>query len=927
MVAYRFLMASRNQVEKILNHAEQRLRVKDGVKLEDSLNLYKKFLKIEEHRLRILHYAGAGGHETASGRSTVIDVLLNHLFRTANEEYCAKDQKDMLPFGIIAIGGYGRSELCPCSDVDIMFLHDAIPAQEKVHPYVETIVERVLYMLWDIGIKVGHSTRSLSGVVRHANEDMQSKTALIESRLVVGDHLLYDRFRQTLIESCVRGHEEEYITARIEDQNTRHEKYGATVYLQEPNVKSGCGGLRDIQNLCWMALFKYGAGNLQDLYNLGLLDTAEHRQLENAYEFLLRVRNALHYKTGRAHDVISLSLQPRIAAEFGYDEDDLLRRTEHFMHAVYLHSRNSYLLTKALAERMAFRPPERKRFMSWFRNDPKPSEFDGFVLQEGILSAKHPAIFKEEPLRILRAFFYIQQHQAELSPALRVTIRQHLKLVNRKFQNSPEARDIFLGIMQHKGQVGWVLRQMHEVEFLGKFVPEFGRLTCLVQHEFFHRYTADEHTLQVIEHLDKIIDAPTKPHSNYRKIFQHLEYPHILYLSLLLHDVGKAANTDDHSEAGIDMANRVARRLKLSSDETQVMLFLVQDHLKLSMLSQRRDLDDYETIDTAVRIVKNEFNLDMLFLLTFADAAGTSIESWSDWKELLLWELYEKTKNEMAAPDRSRNILATRIAQLYREVSKNLEGNLALEEIYSHFELMPASYCISTSAKDIERHLLTIHKFFLRQQSVEKLEEALIPAMDWQFFPTKGYSELLLCTWDRFGLFSKICGALAHAELNILSAHIYTRTDSLVIDKFEVCNKQYQPVTDEKTIQSAELIVKKTLSNSGNINLKEILTKTHNNQHEYGRIREISIMPTVEFDNKISKNRTVIEVQAEDRIGLLFSISESMNELELDITYAKVSTEKGVAIDSFYVQNRNGKKIVDNDQLDLIRAKLIKTIS
>jgi [protein-PII] uridylyltransferase len=916
-------MSQQRYLEKVLRHAEERLVLKSGARPAEILNVYKKFLKVEEHRLRMLHRAGAGGREIAQGRAQMMDVVLRHVFRAVDENYRQTHSSNVVPVSLVAIGGYGRGELSPYSDIDIMFLHDSTSRATAHHPYLKEIVEQILYMLWDVGLKVGHSTRSISEAIAQANKDMQSKTSMIESRPLAGAEKIHERFRQALAKECVKGHEDDYIAARIEDQKARHEKFGDTVYLQEPNVKSGCGGLRDFQNLIWMAFFKYGCLTLSELRQRGFLESTEQRQLESAYDFILRVRNAMHYMTNRACDVIGIGLQPQIATEFGYRQHDLLRRTEAFMRDYYLHSRNIFLLTGALAERMALKPPKSSRLGSLLgRRSRQEEPVDGFIVRDGMIFAKAPAIFKQDPLRLIRLFRYAQQREVELSPELRTQVRQNLKLVNRSFQSAPETRDTFLGILQRKGQVARILRLMHEVEFLGKLVPEFGRLTCLVQHEFFHRYTADEHTLQVIEHLDRIIDATAPPHANYKRLFQQVAHPHILYLALLLHDVGKASNVDHHAEASVDMAHKVAERLRLGADETAQLLFLVRDHLKLTMLSQRRDIDDQATVDAAARIVRDEVNLDMLMLLTFADAAGTSLKTWTEWKEALLWELYRRTRQMLSGAERARNILSRRIEQLYKEVSAKLKDQLPLEEIYSHFELMPASYYINTSGDEVARHLMVIHRFLTRQLEVEAAEDALVPVLDWQSFPAQSYSQLSIATWDRLGLFSKICGAFASAELNVLRANVYTRGDHVVLDVFDVCDKDLAAVTDRRAIQTAEGMLERLLSNRETIKFADVLERLRAVRGVTPRIREVRIPTVVEFDNEISKGRTIVEIQTEDRLGLLYAITHTLSELGLDISFAKISTEKGAAIDVFYLQDQLGNKITEPARLETIRSRL-----
>jgi [protein-PII] uridylyltransferase len=366
--------------------------------------------------------------------------------------------------------------------------------------------------------------------------------------------------------------------------------------------------------------------------------------------------------------------------------------------------------------------------------------------------------------------------------------------------------------------------------------------------------------------------------------------------------------------------------LRLDADDASQLLFLVRDHLKLSMLSQRRDIDDQSTIDAAAHIVKDEVNLNTLMLLTFADAAGTSIKTWTEWKEALLWELYRRTKQTLSGADRVRDILSRRIEQLYGEVSAGLKDKLPLEEIYSHFELMPASYYINTNAAEITRHLKVIHRFLTRQLEVEEAKDALVPVVDWQSFPTQSYSQVSICSWDRLGLFSKICGSFASAELNVLRANIYTRGDHVVLDMFDVCDKNLAAVTDQRAIQTAEGMLERMLSDRENIEFADVLNRLRAIRGPAPRIREVHIPTLITFDNEISKGRTIIESQTEDRLGLLYTITHTLSELGLDISFAKISTEKGAAIDTFYVQDQLGNKITDPARLSGIRSKLESAI-
>jgi [protein-PII] uridylyltransferase len=341
-------------LEKIEANAEARLKLPPGSQPSQELPRYKGFLKVETHRLKISHRGGAGGREICQGRASILDVLLRYLWNTAKTSLSEQAQKEFPQIALVALGGYGRAELNPHSDIDFMFLHNRqVAGGIRPMPHLSKILDSILYSLWDIGLKVGHSVRSVDDCVKVANSDMQSKTSLIEARLITGDETLFNKFQKTLVSKCVEGHEDEYIAMRLEDQAARRAKFGNSACMQEPNIKNGCGGLRDFQNLLWMAFFKYRTRSLKDLESHALVSEAERKQLESAYDFLLRVRTELHYHTNRAMDVLTKDLQPAIAHNLGYQERSPSKRIEEFMRDVYSRSRNIFLITRTLEQRMA----------------------------------------------------------------------------------------------------------------------------------------------------------------------------------------------------------------------------------------------------------------------------------------------------------------------------------------------------------------------------------------------------------------------------------------------------------------------------------------------------------------------------------------------------------------------------------------------
>ena len=618
-------------LEKIESNAAERLSLPPGTLPAQELARYKRFLKVESHRLKMMHRAGASGRQVCQGRAALIDVLLRYLWTAAKGGLSMQAQKEFPPLALVALGGYGRGELNPHSDIDFMFLHAGqVVAGMKALPHLSKLMDSILYPLWDLGFKIGHSVRTIGECVQVANADMQAKTSLIESRFVVGDEKLFEKFQRTIVGKCVDGHEEEYIAQRVQDQAARHEKFGNSATMQEPNIKNGCGGLRDFQNLHWMAFFKYRTRTLLEMEQKELMSPSERKQLEAAYDFLLCVRNELHYQLNRPVDVLSKSLQPTVATHLGYTERSPSKRLEQFMRDLYSHSRNIYLVTRSLEERLSLLPRPKLLPAAFGRLIPKRFRqaeeqiVDGFRIVDGQLRASTGRVFRDQPRRLMRVFLHAQQRGLKLHPDLSQLIRHELSLVNREFLHDEHVRETFLEILNQRGNVSSILRRMHDVGLLGKYIPEFGKLTCLVQHEFYHQYAADEHTLMCIEQLDRAWEADTAPYQRYAEIFQNVDRPFVLYLALLLHDAGKALNTGKHSVIGGELSARVARRLGLDGATTHSLRLLIEHHLTMAAVSQRRDLEDPAVIRNFAAQIQTPENLRMLTLHTFADSMATS---------------------------------------------------------------------------------------------------------------------------------------------------------------------------------------------------------------------------------------------------------------------------------------------------------------
>ncbi len=921
-------------LKKMEANAAARLTLPPGRQPTQELARYKAFLKVETHRLKLRHRAGGGGLEICHLRSAILDVLLRYLWESAKTSLSEQAREEFPPLALVALGGYGRAELNPHSDIDFMFLHSRqVAAGIRPLPHLSRIIDGLLYPLWDIGLKVGHSVRSLEDCVKIANSDMQSKTALIEARLVTGDDALFKRFQKVLVSKCVAGHEQEYIALRLADQSARRAKFGNSACMQEPNLKSGCGGLRDFQNLLWMAFFKYRTGSLKELQAHDLIGESERKCLETAYDFILRARTEMHYHVNRAMDVLGKNLQPAVAHNLGYRERSPSKRIEGFMRDIYTHSRNIYLITRTLEQRLALLPQARR--LSGFSlpsslsgllpggRKPVHEPVDGFKFIDGEIHAVSNRVFRDQPRRLMRVFLYAQQRGLRLHPDLAQLIRNQIALVDRAFLSDEHVRESFLAILNQRGSVAPILRAMHEVDLLGKYLPEFGKLTCLVQHEFYHQYTADEHTLMCLEQLDRLWEAKAPPYSTYTPLFQKLDRPFVLYLALLLHDVGKADGHGHHSEVSCELARRVAKRLNLDEAATQTLLLIIEHHLLMASVSQRRDLDDPAVIRQFAKQVQTPETLSLLTLHTFVDAQATSDKLWNGFKDLLLGSLHHKTLQLMTRGTEFAHVEEQHREGLMQEVRRLAPETLSEEELQAHFATLPAPYFQVHLAKDILADLSLAHRFMRRQTS--DVEDVLAPVVNWHNEPDRGYNAVKICTWDRAGLFRKIAGSFSAAGLNILSAQIFTRSDDLVLDTFFVADAITGNLAGPDQRERFETVLHKALTGE-ELDFPALMARQRITRPLYQAYTGEKIATQIHLDNDASESRTLIEIETEDRIGLLYTISQILTELALDISAAKICTERGAALDSFYVRELAGGKVLASVRQHAIEQKLRQAI-
>ncbi len=923
---------------RIQKHAQERLNFTGDVPVAKRLSACKTFLRLESAMIRMRHDAGESGLAVAQARAGMVDVMLRHLFDYAIASYERLNEKLPAPVALLAIGGYGRGEVSPFSDIDIMFLFPAKARAGFVQPLQAHLVNEILYILWDCGLKVGHSTRTIDEVFAEARKDIQSKTAMLESRLIAGSSALFNGFEQAYRVYYTVEDPKAYIAARLSDQATRRAKYGDTVFLQEPDVKNGVGGLRDYQNALWMARVKLGINSIQELAVQNYLRRNELRDFVRAYNFLQRVRNELHFQKKRPTDVLDLEAQPRIAQGLGYNHRTLLGRVEHFMRDYYKSAQTIFRISTIIESRLALTLEKpRTGLIGSFREavrarrDQRSKHIDGFILRGRELGADSPNVFREDPVRLIRVFRHCQSLNAQLDFSLQTLIRDSLPLITRKVTRSADANISFKAILDEAGAVYPALSLMHELGVLGRFIPEFDGLTCLVQHEYYHRYTADIHTLNAIKELDQVFTEAEPITLKYRSALHETTSPTLLYLILLLHDIGKAKGIQGHAESGVEIAIPLLKRLEVSEVNSEMVIFVIKNHLIMARFWQKRDVDDPNTAAAFAELVGNAEKLRYLYVHTFCDARGTAAGLWNGYKDTLHSSLYRSTLDHLILGPAIATHNSQRLKMTFQAlVSQKIPG-ISEDEITAHFNLLPERYFIHTETAEIALHISMVNgllKSIAQANSVGSLH----PVIEWKDDLNRSLTVVNVVTWDRAGLFYKLAGAFSVAGLSILGAKVISRSDHIAIDTFYVVEPGRGVVQSSKaqeifakTVEES-LVANKDLYPDIVAQAKKFASTQRYNTPSGSEAVQSSFPPTVDVYHELSMQRTIVEVQARDEIGLLFRLGKTISDHGFDITFARIGTERGVAIDTFYIESDNHEPTADTSRLHALREALAAII-
>jgi [protein-PII] uridylyltransferase len=919
--------------DPLRQHSAERLAFAPGTTSTDRLTACKVFLKEEMAELRSRHEAGASGLQIVAERSWIMDALLSHLFDFAVGSFVPEEGEPVVTVALVALGGYGRGELSPWSDLDVMFLFPAKTKLAAVKRFQEHLTKEVLYVLWDCGLKVGHAVRTLDQVFDDARQSIQTKTALLEARYIAGSQGLYDAFAQAYRIFYTGEAPKTYVAARLDDQAHRRAKFSDTVFNQEPDVKNGVGGLREYQNALWMARVKLDISTIDELGAQNHIKPEDAQEFTRAYDFLLRVRNELHFLSSRATDVLSLDMQPRIAWNLGYHQPDMLQRIERFMEDYYRAAKSVYRISKVLESRLALGITSSRlsiRDVLRATRLQRRQRIDGFIVRGRELAAEKPTVFEEDPVRLIRVFRHCQQSGFTLDFHLTELIRGSLDLVTA-IARSPDAGICFRSILSERGSVYPTLSLMHDLGVLGRFIPEFDALTCFVQHEFYHRYTADIHTLATIQELDKIFTTAEPITEKYRTAIHETAEPELAYVALLLHDIGKALGIRDHSEAGVRLARPILERLGVSPEGRELVLFLIKNHLTMARFWQKRDLDDPRTAAAFAEVVGSAERLRCLYVHTFCDSRGTSADLWNSYKDTLHTSLYHSTLERLkhgAALD--AGFQGKKKMTQQDLIAQHMPG-ISEDEIAAHFSLLPDRYFVHTDPAEVSLHIQMVNRLLTSISAADSVG-SLRPVIEWRDDLNRSLTVVNIVTWDRAGLFYKLAGAFSVAGLNILGAKVISRTDHIAIDTFYVVEPGRGVVqsaaaqeTFAKTIEAA-LVANKDLFPEISAQAKK-LAATRYLSPTAGEALHSSFPPTVDVYHELSMQRTIVEVQARDQLGLLYRLAKTISDCGYDITFARIGTERGVAIDTFYIESAAHEPSEGIEALKALRDSLAEVIT
>jgi [protein-PII] uridylyltransferase len=891
-------------LDSIGDEAEQRRRAIDILK-----GALFRGRMIAKERLE----SGAGGVETARLICGVTDEVLGALYDfTTVHVFRARNPTQGERIALMAVGGYGRGALAPFSDIDLLFVR---PYKETAH--TESVIEFMLYALWDLGFKVGHASRTVGDCIKLAREDMTIRTSLLEARLLTGDAALAQSLQRRFRDEVVKGTGAQFVAAKLKERDDRHARAGASRFMVEPNVKEGKGGLRDLHTLFWIAQYLHPADSLDAVMRLDMFDGREVRAFMRAFDFLEAVRAHLHFISGRPEERLTFDVQPEVARRMGYHDrprpdGDNTPAVERFMRRYFLVAKEVGALTRAFAakleaENMKSAPRGLSRFLPG-RAARRALAEPGFQLEGGRLTITGPATFETDPVNLLRLFQIADARDLDLHPDAFTAATRHLSLITSKVRRDGAAARVFLDILAKGRKPRRTLELMNEAGVLGRFIPEFGGIVAQMQFNMYHSYTVDEHTLRAVGIINDIaVGRLVEDHPLSTGVIPLIEDPEALFLAMLLHDTGKGG-VGGQEKAGGRAARQACERLGLERHRTELVAWLVEHHLVMSDYAQKRDVADPSTVAAFAAIVENPERLRLLLVLTVADIRAVGPGVWNGWKGQLLRELYGATETIFRGGRTSDAAGAAR----RRQEAIAYEARSALvkadHDARPWASAMEDAYFVAFPPDDQRAHLAL-------SRSARAAGGAAAEA---RVLADRHAAEIIVSAKDRRALFADLALAISTLGGNVVGARIFTSTTKEALDVFYVQDAARGPFGGDSPRVMERLVQALASAARG-----EAPEHEARRTPEFGRPSPFTISPSVAIDNEASQHATVIEASGRDRPGLLEALARALSDGDLSIQSAHVDSYGERAVDAFYVVTENGGKLHDEGRAAALRTRLI----
>lgn len=811
-------------------------------------------------------------------------------------EHAAQEAGETDDIAILALGGYAREQMAPHSDIDLLILH-----RGRVTKQQEAFIHSFTAVMWDIGTNPGIQVKGLRDVAKSAMEDEVVRTSFIDNRFLYGSKKDYDSFLKIINDKVMERGKSEFLMMKIDSVRTRNSKFRDSIFRLQPNIKEGTGGIRDINTIYWICKILFKTRSLQETVKHNILTQEEYNTLIENCEFLFAVRNELHYYHNRKYDVMTLESQIEIAKNLGYSGTHSVQSVELFMRDYYLNAKQTAEITKKVISRTMAKLSSRKLIKKTYIT--KLSE--GYAQYANTLTVSSKDIFKDSPRKLITVFSYAAGKGLKISDGACDLIKENLYLIDSNFTR--EYGKLFIKHISGFPNSFRIVTDMYKCGVLQVLIPEFEELECRPQFDYYHHYTVDEHTILALSYIDKIAGSIPPSLEEYQKALGKTERKDLLALSILLHDIGKGQGKN-HSLVGAKMSKIICKRLGLGMDDTDLVCSMVEHHLLMSHIAQRRDLHDIDVIEHFTSFLNSIEELRLLFLLTYADMNAVGGATFNEWKNNLLKELYTKSESALLNENIQDefDIVVARRRKKIEERCKNLP------EILETSLTIDDEYLYSTKAVHVIR--------YLELAQMVKNEQDIIVELDTR--EDMNTIEVIVCTRDKVGLLSKICGALASLTYNIKWAKIYTLDSNVTIDNIMIDN----PFSGKKMPEAKQEALKQRIKETilDNRNIEKQITQTESPIKSLTPV--FSKKNKIVFDNDVSTQYTVIDIYAKDRIGLLYDILCTFSKLELSVARAKISTDVDRVVDSFYLTDWNGCKIENKSTLDVIQEELSKEI-